>query len=293
MRVYKPTPSDPPGTKSFMDEANFNLQDINVSKPETWSFYGVKVGDVNCDAMLTLDPFYGTGGGDLQNYRFIVDSHECFESGSYALITIKGQSLEQIESYQMGVKFDPAVMTILGVAAGDFPSFDISNFGLSKTANGEMRNLWFDPTTTTPVDLSSPKSLYKLYVKFLRPVCRLGDIFALNDTILKSAFYGESENTVPIALTVSVESKNPKHSLASINPNPFNNTTTFNFNLGENAHVMIRLSDGYGNTKVFEDNYPMGSNSKIINDLSTLQEGIVFYNLILGSEVYSGTLLKM
>ncbi|WP_369685745.1 T9SS type A sorting domain-containing protein [Ignavibacterium album] len=77
-------------------------------------------------------------------------------------------------------------------------------------------------------------------------------------------------------------------------PNPFNPTTTINFQLPENSHVSLKVFDIIGNliATLVDENIEAGYHS-IVWDASGLSSGVYLYSLTSGSFVSTKKLVLM
>lgn len=280
-------PASGSNQKSYMDEFEINLQDFAIENENSWSFRAIKTGDVNCNAEVDF-PF--TGGED--QYILTVPQHNCLEASETAILYLIGKSSDNISAYQLGFTFDKTAMEIQGISKGDLSSFTLDNFGLTKLDQGELRTIWLDDNAAS-VDLTVDKTLFKVHVKFLQRVCDLSQVIQLDDKVMMNRVFDEDGIAQEATLRLEVTPKTIKHDLRNIYPNPFTNTVTFEFELDSADDVTIRIADYFGNSQLSEENYPAGISSCVLQNVSNLQGGVIYYIVHLGDEIHTGNLVKV
>ena len=112
----------------------------------TADFVGIKVGDVNCTAVVcgTCDAC-----GGIQQRPTISDKPYglgvqamAARAGDALVVPVYAAGEEALIAFQAGIKFDPARFEYMGIAAGDVLGLTPDCFNLSKTAQGEIKVLW-------------------------------------------------------------------------------------------------------------------------------------------------------
>ena len=291
-RPYKPIPALPPyppnNQKSYMDYVEVSMQDYAVEEESTWSFRAVKSGDLNCsaDIITTLVP-----PDDDPEVEAVPYPHDCFDANEEAVVLFKASGALDISAFQLGLSYDETAIEVLGVDEGEVPSFALSNFNVG---DGKLRTIWIDETGNTPFDMASPKTLFKAYVRFLRRSCDITQIIIVNDSLLSNRFFDEDGISQMMDLTMQVEASSElSHTLNNVYPNPFGSSISFNFTLTAPESVSVKLTDVYGNVQTSGGIYGQGSYTHNFQPSSVFQNGLIYYQVMLGSKIFTGSIVKM
>jgi len=280
--------SQSPSGKSYLDDITLNLLDPDVSMPANWSFRGIKSGDVNFDAEVSL-PMLNEDYG----YTFSAAPQSCLESGQTAVVLVKANAPGKIDGYQMGIRFDEGAVQILGYNQGDVSPFSPDNFGAANLNDGELRTMWIDYAGSPIVLNNTTKTLFKLHVKALRQVCDIADYIELDHTIIENLFYDPDLNLKEVSLALEVQAEEIKHKVLSVYPNPTSDAVTFDLELGEAATVNIQLLDSSNASINSSGSYSAGTHSISFASTSTLLNGMLTYRVTIGNELYTGNIVKV
>ena len=135
---------------SYMNELDLNLLNPDVSLTTTWSFIGVKSGDVDFSASI-IDPVlpngfatpgsfensFGTNAPkfwneiSLRTEPSIGKDFRCLKKGQTAIVDVKLTSDEDIVGYQFGVQFDIRKVQVSGFKSGNAHRFSYQYLLLS------------------------------------------------------------------------------------------------------------------------------------------------------------------
>ena len=213
-------------------------------------------------------------------------------SGDYIDLEVIASMPENVEGYQLNLKIDSTKVTILSVGSGDLPYFSFDNFSQDKFSSGTLRTVWYDPTGSNSFNLQLPKKLFKIKLRANSAISNIGDCISLGDEIW-SVFYDSTKSPISSQITLQASLSNLMiHKLLNILPSPMTNAVQFNLNLFQGAPVYLGLTDQFGNTISAQQNLLAGNQSIAINNLQTLVNGFIFYNLTVGNQTFSGTLMK-
>ncbi|NUQ22776.1 MAG: hypothetical protein HUU34_02410, partial [Saprospiraceae bacterium] len=280
--------SQSPSGKSYLDDITLNLLDPDVSMPANWSFRGIKSGDVDFSADVSV-PMLNEDHG----YSFSADPHTCLETGQTAVVLVKANAPGKIDGYQMGIRFDEGAVQILGYNQGDVSPFSLDNFGETNINDGELRTMWIDYAGSPIVLNNTTKNLFKLHIKALRQVCDIEDYIELDHTIIENLFYDPDLNLKPVSLTLELQPEEIKHKVLSVYPNPTSDAVTFDVELGEAATVSIQLLDSSNTSINSSGSYAAGIHSIAFTSTSTLLSGMLTYRVTIGNELYTGNIVKV
>lgn len=273
----------------YLDRVALNMYDDAVSNTESWSFRGVKMGDVNCEFMPEEE--FTSSESDDRNLFVSYNTpsnNDCIANGDIFAITMSANAGQPLLGYQLGLKYDQDKLQYIGNEAGDLPDFNADNFA---ELNGNIRTLWYRNDFEAET-FSSTKSLFKLHFKSLDEFCNLEPYFMVDNNVLKCEFYGESSQIISPSLLIDYHPISPTGTLLSPFPNPVSNSVTFSFQLNDPCVVEIRLSDYLGGMLHSSQIYSSGLQTNTFNDLSGLSNGPVNYMVKMGASVFSGILIK-
>ena len=273
------------GYPGYMDEITLDMDDDAVAEEASWSFQGIKVGDVDCNANIEQ---FTPPDDDDDKFSAILPGTSCVNTGEEILLTIQATSNQSILAYQMGIKYNETVLQFLGESPGNLPDFSYDNFG-SKT--GEIRTIWYK-TNAQEENIATSKILFNLRFKARSGFCDISQVFEFDGNVLNNAFYGSSEYPVETDITLSYQVDNQTSALLSAYPNPALNSVSFDFQLAQSNTVEIRVSDYLGHQVTHTGQYSDGNHSYTFNSLASLSNGSLNYVIIIGSTVYSGVLVK-
>lgn len=273
--------------KSYMDDVDLDALNPDISNENTWSFVGIKTGDVNCSAGLeTL-----SSTNNETNINILPDPHPCLKAGESAIVAVMSHFSGNVLAYQFGLEYDQSVLEITGESAGDIPGFSLDNFGLKKLSAGELKTLWVEPTTAG-VSFKDT-ALFKLHIKAKEDICDITEVFKFSNGLLPVGFYDKNKALANMDISFSVTPDLQIHELLNIYPSPFSSDVHFSFELSKADKVSILLSDSFGNTVYEESDLSVGTNAFTINNTSNLQGSNIYYTLNLGTQIYTGALIKL
>lgn len=273
---------------SYMDGLNLDLGSTSNYVGESWSFMGVKVGDVNFSAtvMRSSNKPASTGvfGSNIQEkYRkqhIKTDLHECLKKGSKVDITLNLENDKDIIGYQLGIKYDPNKLELKRLKRGELHSIDQISFGKKNDPElGELKVLWVEEDLL-PKTIQRRKGLFILETKLLQEVCNLSDHIFLDDKVLENWLYQFDEEAVKPQLSIvikNVESRNNDNFELTVSPNPVHNNLVFNFFLANRAIVNITLEDKNGRREKVTKNLEQGYQIISFDNLSNLSDGMLVY----------------
>lgn len=275
---------------TWMDELNldFDNPNFNLGSEDTWSFYTLKAGDVNCSA--SSDGLANVNGG----IDVATDAHAPVYTNDIITLEVKGCTGNSISAYQFPLKYDNQKLTIIGVESGDMPFFSFDNFNLSSEgiSNGDFRTLWYSPSGS-PVSLSQNKVLFKIRFKANSNIANIGDLIDVDGDMLSGFFTQSTTEPTPATLTFHCSTTSPnQHFLNSVYPSPFGTSVSFLFSLYQSTQIDVTLSDGAGHSINQQAHSSSGSYILTFNNVQSLNDGIIYYSAQVGSQIFSGTLVK-
>ena len=294
-----------PNANSWMDHVSINpTGQIARNSAIPWSFTGIKVGDVNCDAVL---PF----ASEVPDKNFTTLGHTPLITNQVFTLHIKVLGNAQISAWQLGIDFAEDSLQILQIQAGNTSeTFSLDNFGITDVGQGKFRALHFSEDGTGQ-NLNN-KTVFKLVIKALKPIANIGQRFRLKNAVLPEKFYttdGEEVENIGLYLQVVNGSTNGLGSMSNLGivqkdisenvfsvsayPIPFTSEVNFDFFLDNDEKVQLSLYDNFGRMLTQHSaTFNMGPNSMRVNGLSEYPNGLYFYSFVAGGQTCFGKVVK-
>jgi Pregnancy-associated plasma protein-A len=289
------------GVNSFMDKVDFNLSNPDYLKTTTWSFNGMKTGDVNCNAepYTLIEP---SGGLVIEGIPHL----PTIPTKTYTLKVIaKGDT--KIAAYQLGFDFAQDSLQVIEAQAGTIANFSMDNFGMTHLADGEFRTVWYQPSGI-PTDVNG-KTLFQIKIKATKNIANIANRFVAKKNILPAKFYDTNGNeikTISLKLelvsAIGLDEPNIADRNQIINeevkpiviPNPSRGEANIQFVLPNPNKVQLILFDQMGRMlRSQEDTFSDGEITWPIQDFSDLPTGVYGFALIFGDNKVFGKIAKI
>lgn len=302
------------GNSSFMDKIDFNASVPDALKLNSWDFRPIKVGDVNGSYFDNCANSFGgggtstfvppAGGGTVSALSTRVLNNTstlstakimAMKNAETKTIVLKAKSAANIVSMQIGFRFLKDKMLLNDVVSGDFNSsndvFDFSNF-----AKGEMRALWFDKRGNVK-NIKAGTIILKAKVKANTDVDDILKVLNLDDQILKNEFHDSKGKLVPMDLEWTDEDgiiENEKPISVTVYPNPFTNGLTFDVNSKIAGEATLTITNVITKqNQVVKQQLSVGVNTISLNNTNNLSAGALTYSIVIGSNIFNGTITKV
>lgn len=277
------------GNSSYLSALPLHLLNPDVNKENTWSFWGIKSGDVNFDHTDTEPPL------NEVSFGLTAASHNCLSTSERFTVSVQADGIGETDffmsGYQWGLLFDSDAVEITGISQGVLPYFSLDNFNQDALYAGELRTLWYSLAGDS-IKLKDGDVLFKVHLKAKKSICDLGANVVLEDQLLKNAVYDELGKMVSLDLKFQVVSEERKHRLEAIYPNPGSNEVNLTFKLDENANVDISIFDQSNHQVTHSGYYLAGTHTYTFTNTTNLSPGILIYQVLLANEVNTGILIK-
>ena len=292
-----------PNADSWMDHVTINPNGLASQSPQAWSFWGLKVGDVNCSAVI--DGLISDEPDDV----FTTIPHTLLSANQIFTIDVKALCNTPISAWQLGIDFAEDSLQILEVQPGNSTEvFSLENFGITQLEEGKFRALNFS-TASTGNNVCG-KTLFKIKARALKPISNIGQRFRLTSSVLPEKFYsvtGEEVGDLSLQLQVSNGlGMQPGGGIAnlyngvqentyniSVYPVPFSSEIIFNFNMPKDDSIQLSVFDIFGHL-VMEQNEVMlkGPQSFTISTLAEQPVGLYWYSFESGGQTQFGKIIK-
>jgi hypothetical protein len=313
LREYRcptPNPGDPqppiPNNCTWMDHVSVVTTNPVANLENTWSFVGVKVGDVNCgaitDGFVEEDPdetFFTTTTGIPISVG----------SGAFKKIQVIAESEQEVVAWQLGASFSGDSLELLSFLPGNVATtFDLENFhhadgGGSESGISKMNALWFAQNGVKK-DINN-KVLFEFVVHTNAPIPALESFLHLNASgVTPSKFYNESGEEVPVNLRLNavnfagardVQNIGVENQLSKVSvvPVPFDEAIVVNFSLAHEANVGLQLYHADGRLVTSVQNWlTKGSQEMVVDGLADAPSGVYYYSLFSEGFTHHGVISK-
>ncbi|MDX2133961.1 MAG: hypothetical protein SFV52_04220 [Saprospiraceae bacterium] len=304
-RLYISIQGNIPNIDSWMDFVRLDVNAPAATNMNSWSFVGIKVGDVDCTAevenrdepvddptLLTVDSL----------------SYTLWQGETKTLRMITGTVAEDVAAWQFCLTYPSDLLSIDNIRNDNLTfAFDSNNYFNAvdtTTETGRLRALWFTPDTTT-VSIAETV-LLEVDVTAKSNIEDISQLLSLSNGCLPLGFYRNDGSIVENpGLTLmldgeSLERANRKHKnqpQGSVNfkvfPLPFSNRLNIQSNIEESEMFRLRLLDMNG-TAILERKLLLGKEvgTVVVDGLAYLAPGVYFYEISSDQIVFKGKTIK-
>jgi hypothetical protein len=289
-----------PNSTSWMDHVLLDPNGLGATDAQAWSFWGIKIGDVNCsadsDGIISEDP----------DDSFVASTPTSLAANQEFTLKVKALGSAPVVAWQLGVAFAEDSLQFLQVMAGNTgETFSADNFGLTEILEGNFRALNFSETGVG-ANLNN-KSLFSLNMKALHPISDISQHFKLKNAVLPTKFFGETGDELEnISLQLEVTSapigmqgnngntvRGSEQYEVHVFPVPFSDEINFSFSLKTNEFVRISLYDNLGRLlATLGESMTKGPNSLSVHSLAGMPSGLYWYKFEAGTLNNAGKILK-
>jgi hypothetical protein len=232
----------------------------------TEDFVGVKVGDVNDDAVANA--MQAPAVGNRSNSELTLDfADQVYAEGDFVEMTLSSEQASALAGMQFALQFDG--LELVDLAGKDLEIAD-NNFAL--IADDVMSFSWNSLSNVNAQDLMTIK--YRATKSG-----RLSESITLASTTNAEAYIGGALTTIPVTLSGQDNSEH-EFVLYQNNPNPFRGMTTISFNLPSESPVTITVTDVTGKLVYAEEGvFQKGMNSLDFNTQGWNASGLLYYTI--------------
>jgi hypothetical protein len=293
-----------PNNTSWMDHVSIDPEGSGGQNINTWSFWGIKIGDVNCsadlDGLTTNDP----------DDKFVTVPHTTIITNQVFKLEVKAVGNAPVSSWQMGIEFAEDSLEILQIQPGNSgETFSLDNFGLTEVASGKLKALNFSETGSG-INLNG-KTLFTIVLKALKPISSIGQQFKLKNTVLPKKIYstnGDEIESLDLQLNIlqgSIMVGGSEYKLGMKNnsssfsynlteyPVPFGSEITFEFELPKEEQIQLSIYDTFGRILLGRnEKFTKGYQSIMLDQLESIPAGLYWYSLEIGDDILFGKIIK-
>lgn len=270
------------------------LQVANCVAPQssTVDFIGVKVGDVNNTAVAHGRP------SERPSVSLAWPNLHAAPGEALTLPIIYAGD-EPMEAVQLGLRFDPRVLQLLGPSQGDLESYLPANFNLLNAAQGEIRTLWL-PMTGEPEPVLPGTVLFYLTFKVLAEISETGLPLWLDTQLLDCAAWKPDGTEYALTQAPATSVRAGAHATESeaglqacVRPNPSSDSATLSVRAAKPGKARIALLDAFGKRlSVRELQLTAGHQDIPLPDAAGLPAGVYFWSIFTPTETAQGHLVK-
>jgi len=129
-----PNPSNPfQGSPPFFPETGAVSPNVN-------DFVAIKIGDVNGNAVANGN--VSRPASSRPELTIAWPMADAAKAGKTLTVPVVYTGAEPLQALQLGLRFDPALLALVGPSKGDLPAVTEGSFGLTRADKGEIRWLW-------------------------------------------------------------------------------------------------------------------------------------------------------
>ena len=241
----------------------------------TEDFVGVKIGDVNDDAIANA--LQGPSVASKTNKALTLDFvDQTFSEGDIVEMSLSSKEAADLAGIQFALQFSGLELETL-----DGQDLDVTDNNFAMIDDGIMSFSWNSFNNVDAQDL--------ITVRFKATQSgKLSESIALATTATSAeAYTGEALNTLPVKLSGQNNSEH-EFALYQNTPNPFRGATTISFNLPSESNVTLSVTDVTGKLVYTQDGlFSKGMNTLELNTQGWESSGLLYYTI--ETETHSAT----
>lgn len=266
-----------------------------IAPPTTGlDFVAVKVGDVNGNATTSSRP------GERPVLPVSLGAVGVRTRGGIFTVPVTYTGDRKLEAFQMGLRFDPSKLELLGPSMGDLPGYTADHFGLTRRAEGEIRALWLSPTGDEFDRIGAGTVLFYLSFRALADLPESEPQLLLDDTVLDNAAWEGDLSEYTLAPDANAGHRDetaantPAQGFrAGVRPNPSSGEVVFSVHEPPIGPGRIALFDAFGKLIFMRRvEFTAGSLDIAAPETAALPPGVYVWKVIVAGQKVSGHLVK-
>ena len=294
--IYQfPNPANPFAETSWAEPVTTYPNFAN-NPVDTVNFIAIKVGDVNGNANTNCSP--------VQRPEF---SRPVFSLSLPVQNTAKGEFLTvpvrytgdlPLEAFQLGLRFDPAHLELVGPSRGDARGYTPGHFNLERAKSGEIRTLWFADPLDEDSRLLPGQTLFYLSFRALQSSKDQAPLLQTDDGLLSNLAWtpAGAEYAVQVQPEAAARSRSeaPAGALqAAPRPNPATGAVRFQVHSAAGGKARFSLFGPFGNRVYYREAVLAAGESAIeVQETAGLAAGVYIWQIRLDAEKIEGRLVK-
>jgi hypothetical protein len=259
-----------PWFESFPEVINVN--DLSSGALSDQDFIGVKIGDVNGSAVLTLGAVEDRGG---RGEYYLETEDRSFGSGEAVEVVWRGRSAEPVSGLQLTLGWAGEVL-------------ELEELGRGELSEGQMGRRWVNEGLLTAswhaaggeaVEHGGKTELFRMVFRAKGPG-RLSEVLYLSDEKTRTEAYGTGGDLMEVRLGYGEATD--AYALYQNRPNPLSEGTQIGFYLPQGGEATLTLTDMQGRVlRVLRGDYGRGYHQVWIEGRD-LPKGVLQYTLRAG-----------
>ncbi len=244
------------------------------------NFIGVKIGDISGDHATDyfLESEYRYSIGSL---KFGIQDQKLFAGREYDIV-ITAKDFIDILGFQYTLELDNSKAEFVNVTP-QWSCLDLSNFGLSKSAEGRLTTSWNNSGPTTLEDGE------ELYIVRMRAVTDglLSEVLTVSSHVTPAEAYDRDEEILDVQLHFGTNDPiDNGFELYQNEPNPFGDLTRIRFYLPESGEATLTVYDVMGKV-LYKSNasFEFGVNAFVLSRSELPVQGVLYYTVQFDGQV--------
>ncbi len=258
--------------------------DFPSAQAEAIDFVGVKIGDLTGDALCDNKP-----ADRLQGFAFNIPRKKA-QAGEIIVLPVVANCKQSIIAFQAGFKFDPTMLAFQSVAKVDVEGITPGSFGLTKTAEGEIKVVWLVPDFDN-FELENGQTLFHLAFKVLKDIKLPTELVKVDESVLRCEAYDFNERVYEIGTLVEsahedmvANDRAAKTVVLSpvCGPNPTSGKTVIRWNMGQTGKATIWVFGPFGVRVFYKElnNLTVGAQELTLDGVENWPSGVYTCRII-------------
>lgn len=195
------------------------------------------------------------------------------QAGTLVQLPVRAVNFDRISGFQLGLAFDPDLLTFEGMSTGDLPGLDPTNFGTREKSTGQISIVWHDRESLQDGQSFSPESiLFYLNFRARADWNSLRHVIGQSNTITPACSADASGRRGNVAIRVlpgsltKITEPVTRLLAESPRPNPFRDRVKIPVFQNANGVLHLTLTDMSGRLiRIWTEEMPSGSSLLEIN----------------------------
>ena len=288
-----PDPANP-WEEVFPEEVNIN-QNAAYPIPNV-DFIAIKVGDVNLSAN-TGDCFTSPGVDDrsMAEVPWETEVPTAMKTGEVVTLPFRYVGSGPLPAFQAGIGFDTERLAFVGAAKGDLEMLNATNFGLSETAEGRVRMLWFTPDEGLFPMPQKGDVLFYLSFQAKKDIADAGALVWLDDNILPNRSFASDgeEGRLVLRFAPAAGAMASQPLQVRFFPNPFSAVPAIEVEASKAGPATLWLFDAFGGRLAYRKVVlAEGLNTFALDEAADLPKGVYIWKVKSAYAKISGVAVK-
>jgi hypothetical protein len=284
----------------FPDPAFPEYVDYCIATPhdtQNLDFVAIKVGDLNASAIAHARPI-------ARPEVSLSWPLSTAKPGSTLTLPVTYTSDRSAEAVQLGLRFDPTRLALIGPSKGSLPGFLTGNFNLNDAAKGEIRSLWIPDYAEPDRHIQPGDVLFYLTFKVLAQTASAEPLLRLDNALLENLAWTAEGTECEVKGAAVQQREGQAEALpgvsptgwlkASCSPNPTNGAASLRAESAKAGKARFWLLDASGRRLLLRDVVLEADTPQelALPELAQMPAGVYLWKLSLSGERVEGRLVK-